>query len=219
MIKPEYGQPIDKATFEATIDFFEKLMALTHPFMPFITEEIWQDIRERGEKESLCVAAFPKAASADVSLLADFEIFFEIVTNIRNLRSTKNISPKTALPLAIKTENQPLYRKFEGLLSKLANVSDITYTTDKADGMSFLVKADEFFVNLEGELDVAAEIENLQKELEYTLGFKKSVEAKLSNERFVQNAKADIVEKERQKLADAEAKIATLQEALARMSA
>ncbi len=219
MIKPEYGQPIDKNTFEATIDFFEKLMALTHPFMPFITEEIWQDIRERGEKESLCVATFPQAESVNTALLADFEIFFEIVTNIRNLRSTKNISPKTALPLVIKTENQNLYRKFEGLLSKLANVSEISYTTDKADGMSFLVKADEFFINLAGELDVEAEIENLQKELEYTLGFKKSVEAKLSNERFVQNAKADVVEKERQKLADAEAKIATIQEALARMSA
>jgi valyl-tRNA synthetase len=218
MIKPEYGQPIDRATFEATIDFFEKLMALTHPFMPFITEEIWQDIRERGEKESLCVAEFPKAEAVDTALLADVEIFFEVVTNIRNLRSTKNISPKTALPLAIKTDNQGLYQKFEGLLAKLANVSEITYTTDKADGMSFLVKADEFFVNLAGELDVEAEIENLQRELEYTLGFKKSVEAKLSNERFVQNAKADVVDKERQKLADAEAKIVTIQEALARMS-
>lgn len=218
MIKPEYGQPIDKATFEATIDFFEKLMALTHPFMPFITEEIWQDIRERGEKESLCVAEFPKAEAVDTALLADVEIFFEVVTNIRNLRSNKNISPKVALPLAIKTDNQGLYQKFEGLLAKLVNVSEITYTTDKADGMSFLVKADEFFVNLAGELDVEAEIENLQKELEYTLGFKKSVEAKLSNERFVQNAKADVVDKERQKLADAEAKIVAIQEALARMS-
>jgi len=218
MIKPEYGQPIDRVTFEATIDFFEKLMALTHPFMPFITEEIWQDIRERGEKESLCVAEFPKAGNVDTVLLADFEIFFEVVTNIRNLRSNKNISPKVALPLAIKTDNQGLYQKFEGLLAKLTNVSEITYTTSKAEGMSFLVKADEFFVNLAGELDVEAEIENLQKELEYTLGFKKSVEAKLSNERFVQNAKADVVDKERQKLADAEAKIATIQEALARMS-
>jgi valyl-tRNA synthetase len=218
MIKPEYGQPIDRATFEATIDFFEKLMALTHPFMPFITEEIWQDIRERGEKESLCVAEFPKSGAVDTALLADVEIFFEVVTNIRNLRSTKNISPKTALPLAIKTDNQGLYQKFEGLLAKLANISEITYTSDKADGMSFLVKADEFFVNLAGELDVEAEIENLQKELEYTLGFKKSVEAKLSNERFVQNAKADVVDKERQKLADAEAKIVAIQEALARMS-
>lgn len=219
MIKPEYGQPIDKATFEATIDFFERLMALTHPFMPFITEEIWQDIRDRGEKESLCVAEFPKAKAVDMALLADVEIFFEVVTNIRNLRNTKNISPKIALPLVIKTDNQDLYRKFEGLLTKLANISEITYTTDKADGMSFLVKADEFFVNLAGELDVEAEIENLQKELEYTLGFKKSVEAKLSNERFVQNAKADVVDKERQKLADAEAKIATIQEALARLNA
>jgi valyl-tRNA synthetase len=218
MIKPEYGQPIDKATFEATIDFFEKLMALTHPFMPFITEEIWQDIRERGEKESLCVTEFPKAEAVDTELLASFEIFFEVVTNVRNLRSIKNISPKTALPLTIKTEKQWLYELLDSLLRKMANITDISYTTDNAEGTSFLVKADEFFVNLAGELDVEAEIENLQKELEYTLGFKKSVEAKLSNERFVQNAKADVVDKERQKLADAEAKIATIQEALARMS-
>lgn len=218
MIKPGFEQPIDKVTFEATIGFFDKLMALTHPFMPFITEEIWQDIRPRGEKESLCVAEFPKVAPFDTTLLANFEIFFEVVTNVRNLRSTKNISPKTELPLTIKTENQALYQPFESLLIKLANISDISYTTGKADGTSFLVKADEFFVNLEGELDVEAERENLQKELEYTLGFKKSVEAKLSNERFVQNAKADIVEKERQKLADAEAKIATIQEALVRLS-
>lgn len=218
MIKPGFEQPIDQATFEATIGFFDKLMALTHPFMPFITEEIWQDIRPRGEKESLCVAEFPKVAPFDATVLANFEIFFEVVTNIRNLRSTKNISPKTELPLTIKTENQALYQPFESLLVKLANISDISYTTGKAEGMSFLVKADEFFVNLEGELDVEAERENLQKELEYTLGFKKSVEAKLSNERFVQNAKADIVEKERQKLADADAKIVTIQEALARLS-
>ncbi|NBB21132.1 valine--tRNA ligase [Runella sp. CRIBMP] len=219
MIKPEYGQPIDKDTFEATIDFFERIMALTHPFMPFITEEIWQDIRPRGEKESLCVAEYPTIGAIDTALLANVEIFFEIVTNIRNLRSTKNISPKTALPLTIKTENQGLYQPFEGLLVKLANISEINYATDQADGMSFLVKADEFFVNLAGELDVAAEIENLQKELEYSLGFKKSVEAKLSNERFVQNAKADVVEKERQKLADAEAKIVAIQESLTRLKA
>jgi valyl-tRNA synthetase len=218
MIKPGFEQPIDQSTFEATIGFFDKLMALTHPFMPFITEEIWQDIRPRGKKESLCVAEFPKVAPFDATMLANFEIFFEIVTNVRNLRSTKNISPKTELPLTIKTENQALYQPFESLLVKLANISDISYTTGKAEGMSFLVKADEFFVNLEGELDVEAERENLQKELEYTLGFKKSVEAKLSNERFVQNAKADIVEKERQKLADAYAKIVTIQEALARLS-
>lgn len=218
MIKPAFEQPIDQATYHATIDFFERIMALAHPFMPFITEEIWQDIRERGEKESLCVTEFPKAGEINQVLLANFEIFFEVLTNVRNLRSTKNISPKTALPLTIRTENEALYKPFESLLVKLTNISEIAYTTGKAEGMSFLVKADEFFVDLSEELDVEAEIENLQKELEYTLGFKKSVEAKLSNERFVQNAKADVVEKERQKLVDAEAKITTIEEALARFT-
>lgn len=217
MIKPAFGSAIDQNTYNATIDFFEKLMTLAHPFMPFITEEIWQDIRQRADKESICMAAFPKPQAYNTKVLSDFDIFFEVVSNVRNLRNTKNISPKTALPLTIKTDNQALYTPLEDLLIKMAHLDTIAYTTDKAEGTSFLVKADEFFVNLADEIDPEEERTNLQKELEYTIGFKKSVEAKLANERFVQNAKPEIVEKERQKLADAEAKIATLEEALGRL--
>ncbi|GAB2765767.1 valine--tRNA ligase [Rhabdobacter roseus] len=217
MIKPGYEQPIDPGTYEATLDFFDRLMRLTHPFMPFITEEIWQNIRERGTSESVCVADYPRPGSIDSTLLGQFEVLAEVVSAIRNLRNTKGLSPKLELPLAIKTDAPEQYQPLEGLLRKLANVAALEYVSEQVEGMSFLVRSDEFFINLAGEIDVEAERENLQKELEYTEGFLNSVMKKLSNERFVQNAKGDVVEKERQKQADAEAKIATIREALARL--
>jgi len=216
MIKPAYEQPIDAATYEVTIDFLEKLMTLAHPFMPFITEEIWQEIREREDKASICVAEYPKAGAVDTAILADFERLFEVVSNVRNLRNTKSISPKIELPLAIKTDNVALYQSLESFLQKLANVSAIAFVTEKAAGTSFVIKGDEFFVDLLGEVDTEAERANAQKELAYIEGFRQSTLAKLANERFVQNAKPELVEKERQKLADAEAKMAALQEILAR---
>jgi len=217
MIKPEYQQPIDAATYAATLDFFDKLMRLTHPFMPFITEEIWQNIAKRADEETICLAPFPQPGSTDPELLADFEVLFEVVSAIRNLRNSKGMSPKTELPLAIRTDSEARYLRLDRLVRKLANVSDITYVKEQVEGMSFLVRSDEFFINLAGEIDVEAERETLLAELKYTEGFLASVLKKLSNERFVQNAKGDIVEKERQKQADAEAKIATIKEALARL--
>jgi valyl-tRNA synthetase len=217
MIKPAYEQPIDKATFEATLEFFDQLMRLAHPFMPFISEEIWQNIREREANDSICIAPFPQAKEADAALLNDFEILFELISGIRNLRNSKNISPKVALPLAIRTDSKGRYETLEALIVKLAHIETITYVAGESEGTSFRVKSDEFFVNLADELDVETERENLQRELDYTQGFLNSVIKKLSNERFVQNAKGDIVEKERQKQADAEAKIVTLKEALLRL--
>lgn len=217
MIKPGFEQPIDLSTYDSTLDFFDRQMRLLHPFMPFISEEIWQNIIERGENDSICIAHFPQAAEFDQALLNDFDILFELVSSIRNLRNSKGISPKTALPLAIRTDSAERYNALTPLIEKLANVEGISYVTDEAEGTSFRVKSDEFFVNLADELDVEAERENLLRELEYTKGFLDSVMKKLSNERFVANAKGDIVEKERAKQADAEAKIATLTEALARL--
>lgn len=217
MIKPGFEQPIDLFTYDSTLDFFDRLMRLLHPFMPFISEEIWQNIMERGENQSICVAHFPQAAAFDQALLNDFDVLFELISSIRNLRNAKGISPKTALPLAIRTESTERYDALTPLIEKLANVEGISYVAGEAEGTSFRVKSDEFFVNLADELDVEAERENLQRELEYTKGFLESVMKKLSNERFVANAKGDIVEKERAKQADAEAKITTLTEALARL--
>ena len=219
MIKPAYEQPIDKATFEATIALFEKLMCLAHPYMPFITEEIWQAISQRGANESICRAAYPLAGEVNATLLADFDAMFTVVTKIRETRNAKQLSPKIALPLSIKTEEKARYQTLEGIIQKLANTETIEYVSDKVDGaISFVVKADEFFINLAGEIDVEAELANAQKELEYNLGFKKSTEAKLANERFVANAKPELVERERQKLADAESKIKALEEMIASLS-
>lgn len=217
MIKPEYQHPIDAGTYAATLDFFDKLMRLAHPFMPFITEEIWQNIAERAEKETICLAPFPQPGATNPELLADFEVLFEVVSAIRNLRNSKGISLKTELPLTIRTDSEARYFRLDSLVRKLANVSDITYVKEQVDGMSFLVRSDEFFINLAGEIDVESERETLLTELKYTEGFLDSVKKKLSNERFVQNAKGDVVEKERQKQADAEAKIVTIKEALARL--
>ncbi|WP_221394726.1 valine--tRNA ligase [Dyadobacter sp. NIV53] len=217
MIKPAYEKPIDPITFEATLEFFDQLMRLAHPFMPFISEEIWQNIRGRKANDSICIAEFPQAGQSDLSLLNDFDILFELVSGIRNIRNAKNLSPKTTLPLAIRTDSKARYESLAELITKLAYIEDISFVEGESEGTSFRVKSDEFFVNLADEIDVETERENLQKELVYTQGFLESVTKKLSNERFVANAKGDIVEKERQKLADAEAKIMTLQEALVRL--
>ncbi|GAB2554554.1 valine--tRNA ligase [Spirosoma aerophilum] len=230
LIKPPFdteagtSQPIDKVTYEATINFFERLMRLAHPFMPFITEEIWQDIRERNEGDSICIAPFPKADAIDEQTLTDFETLFEIISNVRNIRNAKQISPKTELPLAIKTTTPERFGKLETLVKKMANVSAISYVNEKAGSestanssslaLSFLIKGDEFFVNIAGEVDVEQEIANTRKELEYNLGFRESTLKKLSNEKFVANAKPELVDRERQKLADADAKIQALEQRL-----
>ncbi|CCH56594.1 valyl-tRNA synthetase [Fibrisoma limi BUZ 3] len=214
MIKPGFEQPIDQSTYDATINFFERLMCLAHPFMPFITEEIWQDIRERQAGASICVTAFPKVGSIDSNLLADFELLFEVVTSVRNIRNSKQIAPKVELPLSIKTSTPERFRTLEPLLYKMATLSSVGYVEDKTDGIAFVIKGDEFFVNIAGEIDQEQELANAQKELEYTTGFRDSVLKKLSNEKFVANAKPDVVERERQKLADAEAKIKALEQQL-----
>jgi len=194
-------------------------MCLAHPYMPFITEEIWQAISQRGETESICRAAYPIAGEVNAQILGDFDAMFTIVTKIRETRNAKQLSPKTALPLSIKTDDKARYQTLEGIIQKLANTETIEYVSDKVEGaISFVVKADEFFINLAGEIDVEAELANAQKELEYNLGFKKSTEAKLANERFVANAKPELVERERQKLADAESKIKALEEMIASLS-
>ena len=221
IIKPDFEQPIDKVTFEATIDIFEKLMCLLHPYMPFITEEIWQALAQRNEGESICRTEFPKGGAVNTELLASFESMFELVTKIREIRNAKQLSPKITLPLSIKTDNKNRYENIELIIEKLANTEIIIYVSDKVDrvstrdAISFVVKSDEFFVVLDGEIDVEAELETAHKDLEYNLGFKKATEAKLANERFVANAKPELVEKERQKLADAESKIKALEERIA----
>ena len=215
-IKPGYEQPIDQATFDKTLEFFEKIMKLMHPFMPFITEEIWHSIKERAEDDCLIKASWPATQSFDQAILDEAELLFEITSNVRNLRSSKGISPKEQLELTVKTDQEAVIRKLGSSLTKLANVSTPSITTEKPENcFSFVVKSHELFVPVSEQIDVEAERKKLTEELEYTKGFLKSVEKKLSNERFVNNAPEQVVATEQQKKADAEGKIASLEASLA----
>ena len=214
MVKPAYQQPIDKKTFEASINFFEKILALLHPFMPFITEELWHDelFGERSELDCCVVANYPRSAKVDEQLLKDVEAIKQTVSEVRNIRNSKQISPKEALPLAVKINSDIVYADYFGIINKLANIAEVTIVNDKLEGATnFIIGRDEFFVTLAGNIDVEAERERITKELVYLNGFLKSVNAKLSNERFVQNAKAEVIANEKNKKADAEAKIEILE--------
>jgi valyl-tRNA synthetase len=213
-IKPEFvdgkAQPIDKATYEATINYLESLLKIMHPWMPFITEEIWHLINERSEKDCIIVAEWPKVRAIDSKALTEFEVCKELVAAIRNLRAQKQMSPKEKLELIQRSEAQKGY--FDELVIKLANLSSYSYSKEKREGaFSFMIKSTEFAVPLSQNINKEEEKTRLAKELEYNKGFLKSVQAKLANERFVQNAKAEILENERKKLADAEAKIKSIE--------
>jgi len=218
MIKPAYQQPIDAETLKATIGFFEKILTLLHPFMPFLTEELWHDelFGEKTELDCCIVAAYPVVGPADAILLKEIEIIKDLVAEIRNIRNVKQISPKEPLPLAIKANSSTDYQKWVTVLSKLGNLSQVDLVTDSIPGAAaFMVAKDEFFIQLNESIDVEAERERLNADLIYLQGFLKAVDGKLSNERFVANAKPDIVQNERNKKADAESKIKTIEESLA----
>ncbi len=213
MVKAPQGQGIDRVTYAATIKFFENLMLLLHPFMPFITEEIWHAIAERKEGDDIIIAQQPKLQSVDEAILKQFEFTQEVINNVRKVRSDKNIAFRDAIQLVVKgTAN----KDFDCVIAKLCNVSEVSYVAEAPAGaFGFIVGSTEFFVPLTGSVDVEAEIKKLEEELEYAQGFLKSVEAKLSNERFVSGAPAAVVDKERKKKADAEAKIAVIEQQLA----
>ena len=213
MVKAPQGQGIDPVTYAATIKFFENLMLLLHPFMPFITEEIWHAIAERKEGDDIIIAQQPKFQGFDESILKQFEFTQEVINNVRKVRSDKNIAFRDAIQLVVKgTAN----KDFDCVIAKLCNVSEVSYVAEAPAGaFGFIVGSTEFFVPLTGSVDVEAEIKKLEEELKYAQGFLKSVEAKLSNERFVSGAPAAVVDKERKKKADAEAKIAAIEQQLA----
>jgi valyl-tRNA synthetase len=219
MIKPAYQSPIQGDTLHDALDLFDSLMRLMHPYMPFITEEIWQAIAERGEKDTICTAEYPKAEHVNNALVAQFDAMFEVVTKVREIRNSNQLSPKLALPLCIKSDQPAAYAAVEVIMQKLANLESITFISEPiVDAQTFVVKSDQFFVPLAKDQDPAELKAESEKELAYLEGFRKSVEAKLANEKFVLNAKADLVERERQKLSDAENKIKSLKEILARLA-
>lgn len=216
MIKPEYRQPIDGETYRATLHYFDALTRLLHPFMPFITEELWQALYERKEGESIMTALQPGQAPADKGFLAGFETLKEIVAGVRTIRVEKNIPNKDELELHVIGRHD---HQYDSVISKVCRLSSIASVSEKQGGATgFLVGTTEYSIPLAEKMDVEAELEKLKTELSYTEGFLQSVMKKLGNERFVQNAKPQIVEAERKKQADAESKIALLKENIAALS-
>ena len=214
IVKPAYQQPIDRDTLEATLGFFDILLRLIHPFMPFISEELWQHISERAEGESIMYAILPEPKPVNEAVIKAMNEAHEIVSAVRNVRASKNIPNKTMLELQV--ANKEWTNDFQPVILKLAGLNTITVVESKdPTAASFLVGTTEFAVPLHDNINVAEEIEKLEKELEYAKGFLASVEKKLSNERFVANAPEAVVAAERKKQADAQSKIATLQETLA----
>ncbi|MDO9184541.1 MAG: valine--tRNA ligase [Bacteroidia bacterium] len=223
MIKPEFvdgkSLPIDKATYDATIIFFEKILKVLHPFMPFITEEIWHLIAERKEKDCIIVAEWPIAVKENTAILKDFEVVMEVISNIRTIRKQKNISPKEKLKVFEKVNQGEIIKSYDGIIIKLCNLSSFEYVNQKVDGaLSFVLKHAEFYVPISQNIDIEVEKERLAKDLEYNKGFLKSVEIKLSNEKFVANAKPEMIANEKKKQADAEAKIKAIEEQLMSLS-
>lgn len=215
MIKPAYQQPIDKATFDKAIVMLENNLKLLHPFMPFLTEEIWQIIADRTADEALIVSEWPKLKSFNASLITDFEATIEIISGIRTIRKEKNIPFKDAIEMKVMNNDQSS-TYFDAVITKLGNISDYAYVTEKVDGaLTFRVKSNEYFIPMVGAINVEEEISKLIEELKYTQGFLKSVQGKLSNERFVAGAPEKVLEIERKKEADALAKIATIEQSLA----
>ncbi|MCF6168195.1 valine--tRNA ligase [Lutibacter sp.] len=215
MVKPAYQQPIDLKTYSAVIDFFENNLKVLHPYMPFISEEIWQEIKDRTPEEALIIAKYPTVKNVDESLISNFKFASEIISNIRAIRKDKNIAFKDTIELFI-LNNENSNRKFDSVIKKMGNISSIEYVTAKVEGaLSFRVKSNEYFIPMVLDINVVEEKLKLEEELNYTKGFLKSVQKKLSNERFVNNAPEQVIKNERKKEADALAKIATLKASLA----
>ncbi|MDX5320205.1 MAG: class I tRNA ligase family protein, partial [Bacteroidota bacterium] len=218
-VKPPFGEAISATTYQSTIERFTKLMALLHPYMPFITEEIYHQLHDGKVEKPLIVFDYPKAAGSKAPVS---DRFLEAITQVRSFRNAKGLSPKETLDIAILCAGGPFkeeYQKASGLMRKLANIGAIDFVSEKIQqSNSFLIGTDELFVKFEEEIDVAAESEKIQSELDYLKGFLRSVDGKLSNEKFVANAKPELVEKERQKKADAEMKIRSLEERLSSLN-
>ena len=214
MIKPAYGQPINRKVYEATIGFFDNLLHLLHPFMPFITEELWQHLCDRTDGESLMVSPLSMSALVDEDIIREFEVVKEVISNIRSIRLQKNIAQKEVLELQVIGENPVV--AFNAVVTKMCNLSSINVVENKADGAaSFMVGTTEYAVPLGNMIDVEAEIARMEAELKHKEGFLQGVLKKLGNEKFVNNAPAAVLEMERKKQADAESIIKSLKESIA----
>src|SRR5690606_17280167 len=185
MVKPPFGEAIDQTTYDQVIAILEENLKILHPFTPFISEEIWQLIKERSKEEALIISKWPEADKFDEVIIQDFAFSSEVITGLRSIRKSKNISFKDEISLVV-LNHEMISDRFDPVIKKLGNVSEIKYVEEKVNGaLSFRVKSNEYFIPVEGTLDIEAERKKMQEELEYTRGFLNSVEKKLSNERFV----------------------------------
>ena len=218
MVKPGYQQPIDRATYDAIILAFENNLKVLHPFMPFITEEIWHQIAPRTPEEALIISRYPSKDPVNKTVLNDFEIASEVISGIRTIRKEKNISFKEPIKLFV-INNIGASPSLDAVIKKMGNVEHLEYISEKIGGaLTYRVKSNEYFIPMEGSVNVENEIEKLSNELTYTKGFLKSIQAKLTNERFVNNAPEKVVASEKQKEADALAKITTLKNSLSSLT-
>ncbi|MDB4835134.1 class I tRNA ligase family protein, partial [Cyclobacteriaceae bacterium] len=214
-IKPGFEEPISKETYESTVSIFEDLMKMLHPFMPFITEEIYSNLAERGENDYIIVAEYPKAEVVDAVLTEKANFFEEVVTGIRNLRVSNKIPGKEQIDVSVKAKDESEYADFESIIKKTALVKSISFVNEQPEQVaSFVAKADEVYVPIPEVQNVEEKREELQKELKRAQGLLISVQKKLSNERFVANAPDAVIDKEKKKQADSEAKIAAIEESL-----
>ncbi len=217
IIKPGYQQPIDIKTKEQTTVFFEQLMKIIHPFTPFISEEVWHLLRERKEGEDIIIAQWPKVKEVNNNIIDEFKIVAEVISNIRNIRKQNNLANKIEIDLGIVKSNQHP-ESMDAILRKMGNIKELTYINEKmTNSFSFIVKNSTFYIPFGDAIDTEAEKAKVEEELEYTKGFLKSVQKKLGNERFVNNAPEQVVNSEKKKLADAEGKIKILEEKLSNL--
>ncbi|MFO7746085.1 MAG: valine--tRNA ligase [Psychroflexus sp.] len=214
LIKPDYKQPIDKLTLDAAIRLFEDNLKILHPFMPFITEEIWHQIEERTPSEALTISSWPAQKDYDEKLITEFAFASEVISGIRTIRKEKNIAFKNHIDLVV-INNESASKNLDSVILKMGNIENLSYTDSPVEGsLTFRVKSNEYFIPVEGAIDVEAEKEKLKEELKYYEGFLRSVEKKLSNERFVNNAPEKVVDIEKQKKEDALAQIQTITKSL-----
>jgi valyl-tRNA synthetase len=215
MVKPGMGVAMKPSVLEATVNFFESLMKLLHPFMPFITEELWHSITERNEKDCIIIAPWPVTASADMQILQDFEAAMDLITSIRNVRKSKNIANKEPLSVSYLPGKVKGHEVFHAIVTKLCNLESLESIAEKPTGqVSILIRNHEYFIRVSGLIDQQEERKKIHAELDYTKSFLESVMKKLGNERFVSNAKPEILALEQKKKSDAEAKILMLEKQL-----
>jgi valyl-tRNA synthetase len=216
-IKPGFEQPIDAEVYNKTVGYFEELMQLLHPYMPFVTEEIYHLLKT--QQDDLCVKQFTPVKPADEHILSQGELLKQVITNIRDGRNKNQLKPKEAIKLFIETDSKESYSSIQSILSKQVNADELSFTTEAiANTIVVAVEKDKFYIQTEKELDTATLKDDLLKDLEHQKGFLASVEKKLSNEKFVQNAKPEVLALEQKKKADAQARIRTIEESLSTIS-